>query len=103
MATITNNEKGPITLPTGHVIPRLGTLTTDNDTIRQSDNWPSLRGRALAGQITIILDPDPDPAEPDQTVTQTVAAKEPTSVLQFTDAAPIPDEELPPPNKGQRK
>jgi len=104
MATITNNEKGPITLPTGQVIPRLGTLETDNDTIRQADNWPSLSGRALAKQITIVFDPDPDPGEPDLIVTQTVIPHEPTAVLQFTATAPNPDEELPhPTNKGKHK
>ena len=91
MATITNNERAPIALPTGHVIPRLGTLTTDNATIRQPDNWPNLSGRALAGQITIAFDPDPDPAEPEQTVTQTVTPHEPTSVLQLiTTSPPLP-------------
>ena len=101
MATITNNERAPITLTTGHVIPRLSVLETDNATIRQPDNWPNLSGRALAGQITIAFDPDPDPAEPDQTITQTVAALEPTSVLQFTETnPPIPAK---PTDEGKRK
>ena len=90
MATITNNERTTIKLLTGHVIPRLGVLETDNATIRQPDNWPSLSGRALAGQITIAFDPDPDPAEPDQTVMQTVTPHEPTAVLQFDDISPPP-------------
>ena len=69
MATIKNNERAPITLPTGQVIPREGVLETDNATIRQPDNWPNLSGRALAGQITIVF--DPDPAEPDLQFTET--------------------------------
>ena len=103
MATITNNERGTIALPTGQVIPRFGSLTTDNETIRQPDNWPNLSGRALAGQITIVFDPDPDPAEPDQTVLQTVTPHEPTSVLQLITTSP-PLSGTPASNlEGQRK
>jgi len=85
MATITNNERGPITLPTGHVIPRLGTLTTDNATIRQPDNWPNLSGRALAGQISITFDSEPNPADTEQITTQVITPPAPKAVLRFTD------------------
>ena len=110
MASIENKERAPITLPTGHVVPRLGILETDNETIRQPDNWPQLSGRALAGQITIEFDPDEDPAEPNETILQTIKAPpEPTSVLQLIETippmlgtpAPKPDEGLPPKSKGK--
>ena len=110
MSTIENKERAPITLPTGHVIPRLGILETDNETIRQPDNWPQLSGRALAGQIVITFDPDEDPADPDETILQTIKAPpEPTSVLQYVETdppmlgtpAPKPDKGLPPKSKGK--
>lgn len=88
MAKITNNERGPITLPSGHVIPRLGTLETDNATIRQPDNWPSLSGRALAGQITIEFDPEPDPADPDVISTQIITPPAPNAVLELIETDP---------------
>lgn len=88
MATITNNERAPITLLTGHVIPRLGALTTDNATIRHADNWPILSGRALAGQITITFDPEPDPADPEVVTTEVVTPPEPTAVLELIETDP---------------
>lgn len=63
MATISNPSFIPIVLPTGHVLPRLGVLDVDNDTIRASDNWPMLRGMMLAGQVTLTFDPEPTPEE----------------------------------------
>lgn len=88
MAKITNNERAVIILPTGQIVPRLGTLEIDNATIRQPDNWPSLSGRALAGQITIEFDPEPNPADPEVITTQVVTPPEPNAVLALTDAKP---------------
>lgn len=62
MAKLINTERRDITLPTGHVIPRLGELTCTNDTIRNGENWPFLQGQIIAGQI--VAEFDPDPAEP---------------------------------------
>lgn len=90
MATITNHEKAALVLPTGHVVPRMGTLTVPNDTIRSADNWPLLSGRALAGQIAIEFDPEPDPSDPEVTVTPPAPAPAPPNAVLLT-ADPAPE------------
>lgn len=91
MATIENKEKGPITLPTGHVVPRLGTLTTTNDVIRSPDNWPNLSGRVIAGQVKIGFDPEVDPDDPEKVVTpEAPTPPPPSAVLIRPDADPVP-------------
>lgn len=84
MAKIVNNEKGPLVLPTGHVVPRLGSLETTNDTIRSPDNWPLLLGRAKAGQIGIEFDSEPDPADPEATITPVAPVPEPPNAVLIT-------------------
>lgn len=73
MATITNNTPRDIRLVSLHVVPAAGALETDNATIRSADNWPSLNGMALAGQVTLAFDPDPDPDAPGGESVQVVA------------------------------
>ena len=57
MAKLTNTERATITLPSGHVIPRLGELVCTNETI--AANWPQLSGPIGAGQILVEYDPEP--------------------------------------------
>lgn len=73
MATITNPGLRAKTLPTGHVIPRQGQLTTTNDVIRCPDNAPFLNGQRISGALLIEEDPDPE-----------------TDELVVADAAPVP-------------
>lgn len=65
MAKLTQTGALPITLPAGHVIPPRGSLELTNDAIR-GDNWPTLSGLILSGQVTVEFDPEPNPeaAEP---------------------------------------
>ncbi len=89
MAKITNHERAALALPTGHVVPRLGDLHLPNDTIRCADNWPVLSGRAIAGQIAIEFDPEPDPADPEATVIPAAPTPEPPNAVLITvDPAP---------------
>ena len=60
MAKITNLGRRDLPLPTRHIVPRMGDLVTTNDTIRSPDNWTMLNAMALAGDVTIELDPDPE-------------------------------------------
>lgn len=60
MAKLINPSIRAITLPTGHVVPRAGTLETTNDVLRCSDNAAMLRGLVLSGALTIEYDPDPE-------------------------------------------
>ena len=53
MAIISNPSVRAVTLPTGHVVPRLGNLTTTNDIIRCPDNWPTVNGLFLSGQVAL--------------------------------------------------
>ncbi len=73
MAKIINHTSRDIRLITMHVVPANGALETDNANIRSSDNWPMLNGMALAGQVALEFDPDPDPDAPDGAVLQVVA------------------------------
>lgn len=61
MARIINPARQPVILPTGHVVPRLGDMTTTNDVLRCPDNAGFLRGMIASGQIGIEYDPDPEP------------------------------------------
>lgn len=57
MASITNKTKRDITLPSRHVVPKMGSLDNLlNETIKSTDNWPMINGLALAGDIEVILD-----------------------------------------------
>lgn len=58
MAKIINHARGQITLPTRHVVPRLGELVTTNEIITCPDNWPMLNAMATAGDIGLEMDPD---------------------------------------------
>jgi hypothetical protein len=62
MATITNHTTKAITLPTMHVIPAKGSLTTTNEVLR--DNDAMLGGLARSLQITVDYDPEQLPDEP---------------------------------------
>ena len=64
MAKLINRERRDIRLPTGHIIPRLGELACENDTIRNGENWPFLQGQIAAGQIEAEFDPDPVEPQP---------------------------------------
>ncbi|MBL8560899.1 MAG: hypothetical protein JNN06_01345 [Gemmobacter sp.] len=74
MATIRNPGLRDKTLPTGHVIPRQGHLTTTNDVIRCPDNAPFLNGQKISGALQIEEDPDPETFE----VPAAVAAEVPS-------------------------
>lgn len=62
MAKLTQSGAVPITLPAGHVIPPRGSLELTNDAIR-GDNWPTLSGLILSGQVAVEFDPDPEPEQ----------------------------------------
>lgn len=62
MAKLINQTRQPVTLPTRHIVPRLGELTTTNEVLRCPDNVQFLRGQLLSGVLTAQEDPDPTPA-----------------------------------------
>lgn len=76
MARITNLTRRQITLPTGHVIPRLGDLPTDNETLALIDIARVLPALIAAGEIAVEYDPDPaatpTPVEPVETAPKTL-------------------------------
>jgi hypothetical protein len=63
MATVTNQTMRDITLPTGHVLPRMvgeakTAVTMDNETINSP--WMAcVRTLAAIGDLTFALDPEP--------------------------------------------
>lgn len=65
MAIITNKVREAITLPTGHVIKRDGSLETTNTVLRSPDNVRTLNTMVAAGMVAVEYDPDPieEPAE----------------------------------------
>ena len=60
MARLLNPSLRAVTLPTGHVVPRQGELTTTNDVLRCPDNAAFLRGQIVSGQLSAEYDPDPE-------------------------------------------
>lgn len=72
MAKLKNKTKIDISLPSRHVIPRLGELTLPNETIKSVDNWPQLSGAIAAGDVDVEFDPEPRLDAPGETSTETV-------------------------------
>ncbi|MCZ0963888.1 hypothetical protein [Paracoccus benzoatiresistens] len=65
MARLINPGLRAVPLPTGHVVPRQGELTTTNDVLRCPDNAAFLNGQIVSGQLLAEYDPDPElPPEP---------------------------------------
>lgn len=91
MAKLTNPGLAPVALPTGHVVPRKGSLETTNDVLRCADNAAFLNGQILSGQLSVEYDPDPGP--PPEAETSIVEAPGPTG------AATPPEQ----PEKGKAK
>ena len=56
MASITNPDRFPVVLSTGHVIAGYETYALDNDTLRII--WPNIQGRVLAGLMSAEFDPE---------------------------------------------
>lgn len=104
MATLTNLSRQPVALPTGHVVPRLGTLTTSNDLLRCPDNAPTLAALVTSGVLTVAYDPDPAP-DPDP-VPDTVVTPAPpatTSADPTADAPQLaPSKPTEPPVQGKK-
>lgn len=88
MASLTNPGLRPVPLPTGHVVPRAGTLVTTNDVLRCPDNAAMLRGLILSGALTVDYDPEPDA---DADAVKPAAATQPD---------PVPTPEVP--EKGKK-
>lgn len=84
MAKLINPSIRAITLPTGHVVPRAGTLETTNDVLRCPDNSATLRGLILSGALTVEYDPDPD-LEPEAETSIVASTAQPST----TDEPPM--------------
>lgn len=74
MAKIINFGRQSITLPTRHVVPRMGELLTTNDVLRAPDNEGVLAALTNSGVITIEFDPDPVEPEADTSILAAPAA-----------------------------
>ncbi|TNC05559.1 hypothetical protein [Paracoccus marcusii] len=59
MASITNNTREAVILPTGHTVARLGRLETTNAVLRSADNLRTITTMVAARMIDIEYDPDP--------------------------------------------
>lgn len=62
MAKIINHTTCELPLPTGHVVPRRGTLDTSDEVIRHVDNAPILQGFIANGQFSVEFDLAPEAA-----------------------------------------
>ncbi len=78
MGKITNSTRKDVTLPTRHVIPANGSLDVSDELVRVPDNWPSISGRLVSGELAWTPDetgedvpevPEPAPqVEPSQVI-----------------------------------
>lgn len=75
MPKITNNRKGPVTLPSGHVIKPGGTLTVTPDVMMQSDNRHRLKALESSGAITVEKIANGSPVKSTTTPVTGTAAK----------------------------
>lgn len=86
MAIITNKVREAITLPTGHVIKRDGSLETTNTVLRSPDNVRTLNTMIAAQMVTVEYDPEADEDAPEAT----------SSVIDAPDRKPSPQVPLTP-------
>ena len=59
MASITNNTRKAVILPTGHTVARLDRLETTNVVLRSPDNVRTIATMVAAKMIEVEYDPDP--------------------------------------------
>lgn len=59
MASITNNTREAVILPTGHIVARLDRLVTSNAVLRSPDNVRTITTMVAARMIDVEYDPDP--------------------------------------------
>ncbi len=65
MAKLINTTRSSFTLPSKHVIPRLGELADIPNDLITGDNWTVLNGLILSGAVVAEYDPEePEPAAP---------------------------------------
>ena len=83
MASITNNTRKAVILPTGHTVARLDRLETTNVVLRSPDNV-----RTMVAAKMIEVEYDPDPIEE--------AAEATASVIDAPDRKPSPQIPLSP-------
>lgn len=88
MASITNNTREAVILPTGHTVARLDRLETTNAVLRSADNVRTITTMVAARMIDVEYDPDPDPTEE--------AVEAATSVIDAPDRKPSPQIPLSP-------
>lgn len=61
MATIKALRWPGVAIPSGHRLAEGETLTTDNETLRQTDNARAIAVLVAAGDIEVVYDPEPEP------------------------------------------
>ncbi|WDA11669.1 hypothetical protein [Paracoccus marcusii] len=86
MASITNNTREAVILPTGHTVARLDRLETSNAVLRSADNVRTITTMVAAKMIDVEYDPDPIEE----------AAEAATSVIDAPDRKPCPQIPLTP-------
>lgn len=86
MASITNNTREAVILPTGHTVARLDRLETTNAVLRSADNVRTITTMVAARMIDVEYDPDPVEE----------AAEAATSVIDAPDRKPSPQIPLSP-------
>lgn len=59
MASITNNTREAVILPTGHTVARLDRLETSNAVLRSPDNVRTITTMVAARMIDVEYDSDP--------------------------------------------
>ncbi|AZY93912.1 hypothetical protein EOJ32_09735 [Paracoccus sp. Arc7-R13] len=86
MASITNNTREAVILPTGHTVARLDRLETTNAVLRSPDNVRTITTMVAVRMIDVEYDPDPIKE----------AAEAVTSVIDAPDRKPSPQIPLSP-------
>ena len=86
MASITNNTREAVILPTGHTVARLDRLETTNAVLRSADNVRTITTMVAARMIDVEYDPDPIEE----------AAEATASVIDVPDRKPSPQIPLSP-------
>lgn len=86
MASITNNTREAVILPTGHTVARLNRLETSNAVLRSPDNVRTITTMVAARMIDVEYDPDPVEE----------AAEATSSVIDAPDRKPSPQIPLSP-------
>ena len=83
MASITNNTREAVILPTGHTVARLDRLETTNAVLRSPDNVRTITTMVAAKMIDVEYDPDPI-EEAAEAATSVIDAPAPAPVSTYT-------------------